>query len=69
MTSQHILDRAALINLEAIRASGLSLNQYMTALRRGIKVHAISQEKNKSKAARVLKIHRNIITRGVKSGV
>jgi hypothetical protein len=66
MTSQNILERAAILNLEAIRLSGLSLNDYITALRSGIKRHAISQEKNKSRAARVLKIHRNIITRGVK---
>jgi hypothetical protein len=65
--SAEILDRAAILNLEAIRASGLSLNDYITAMRRGIKRQAIAQEKNKTRAARVLKIHRNIITRGVRS--
>jgi hypothetical protein len=65
MNPQNILERAAILNLEAIRLSGLSLNDYLTAMRVNIKRHAISQEKNKSRAARVLKIHRNIITRGV----
>jgi hypothetical protein len=67
--SAAILDRAALMNLEAIRASGLSLNEYLSAMRRGIKTYAIAQEKNKSSAARVLKVHRNIITRGVNDGI
>jgi hypothetical protein len=64
--SAEILDRAAILNLEAIRASGLSLTAYLTALRSGIKKEAIAQEKNKSRAARVLGVSRNIITRGVK---
>lgn len=58
-----ILSRAAILNIEALKLTGLSLAEYISQVKTHVTIQAIRDcNGNRSAAARMLQVHRNKVS-------